>query len=87
MQTVLLDFNTRVEEINGYFLFLEELLNETMKLAILEDSKQTIRAIDSKLAKTLKANGFLLLYNLVESSMRNAIEAIFDELKAALSAK
>jgi hypothetical protein len=29
----------------------------------------------------LKASGFLLLYNLVEATMRNAIEAIFDELQ------
>ncbi len=31
--------------------------------------------------KTLKATCYLLLYNLVESTMRNAVEAIFDELK------
>ncbi|NMG21301.1 MAE_28990/MAE_18760 family HEPN-like nuclease [Brasilonema bromeliae] len=82
MQTVLLDFNARVQEINEYFLFLEGLINETIKLAVSEDGGgQKIRAIDPELAKTLKANGFLLLYNLIESSMRNAIEAIFDELK------
>ena len=40
-----------------------------------------MQSLDSELAKTLKANGFLLLYNLVESTMRNAIEAIFDEFK------
>ena len=34
------------------------------------------------LFKTLKANGFLLLYNLVESTVKNAIEAIFDEFKS-----
>jgi MAE_28990/MAE_18760-like HEPN len=83
MQTVLLDFNTRVTEINDYFSFVEDLLTETMKLATLEESGiQTIMTIDSNLSKTLKANGFLLLYNLVESSMRNAIEAIFDELQS-----
>jgi MAE_28990/MAE_18760-like HEPN len=83
MQTVLLDFSTRVTEINDYFSFVEDLLNETMKLATLEESgTQTILTIDSNLSKTLKANGFLLLYNLVESSMRNAIEAIFDELQS-----
>jgi hypothetical protein len=83
MQTVLLDFNTRVQEINEYFLFLEGLVNETTKLVVLGNSDvPNIRAIDPDLAKTLKANGFLLLYNLVESSMRNAIEAIFDELKS-----
>ena len=29
----------------------------------------------------MKATGFLLLYNLIESTMTNAIETIFDELK------
>ncbi len=32
-------------------------------------------------AKLSKANGFLLLYNLIESTLKNAIEAIFDEFK------
>ena len=82
MQTVLSDFNTRVQEINKYFSFLENLVNETIKLAVIEDgTTQKIRGIDPELVKTLKANGFLLLYNLIESSMTNAIEAIFDELK------
>ncbi len=36
-----------------------------------------------ELLKTFKATCYLLLYNLVESTMRNAIEAIFDELKTA----
>ncbi len=82
MQTVILEFDTRVIEINEYFSFLESLVNETTKLATLrDDSKYEIRKIDQDLAKTLKANGFLLLYNLIESSMRNAVKAIFDELE------
>lgn len=82
MQTVLLDFNTRVEEVNKYFSFLEGLINGTTKLAISENiGDQKIKAVDPELVKTLKANAFLLLYNLIESSMRNAVEAIFDELK------
>lgn len=83
MQTVLLDFNTRVQEVNKYFWFLEGLITENTKLAVLEDSgDHKVKPIDPELAKTLKANGFLLLYNLVESTMRNAIEAIFDELSS-----
>ena len=39
------------------------------------------KPINNDLEKTLKATGFLLLYNLVESTMTNAIEAVFDELK------
>ena len=30
--------------------------------------------------KTLKSTGYLLLYNLIESTIRNAIEAIFDDI-------
>lgn len=83
MNTVLLDFEARVEEINKYFLFLEELIHETTKLVVLDEcGEQRIIVIDPELAKTLKANGFLLLYNLIESSMKNAIEAIYDELKS-----
>lgn len=82
MQIVLLEFNTRVIEINEYFSFLEALISGTAKLAILEDGNdRKIESIDRDLAKTLKANGFLLLYNLIESTMRNAIKAIFDELE------
>jgi len=83
MEEVLLDFNTRVSEINGYFLFLEGLIREEIKLAVVgNEGEMQIRAVNSELAKTLKANSFLLLYNLIESSMTNAIEAIFDELES-----
>lgn len=84
MNTVLEDFNTRAKEVDGYFIFLESLIKETTKLAVSDDAGvQKIQSIDPELAKTLKANGFLLLYNLVESTMRNAIQAIFDELDSS----
>jgi hypothetical protein len=83
MKAVLIDFNTRVQEVNDYFIFLETLIQETTKLAVLNgEGKYKIQSLDSELAKTLKANGFLLIYNLVESTMRNAIEAIFDEFRS-----
>lgn len=83
MQTVFEEFHTRVNEVNQYFVFLEGLIQENTKLAVLGDNgEQTIKAIDSNLAKTLKANAFLLLYNLIESTMRNAIEAIFTEISS-----
>ncbi|NJS12197.1 MAG: hypothetical protein HC789_18385 [Microcoleus sp. CSU_2_2] len=82
MNTVLLDFNTRAQEVDDYFIFLEGLIKQTTKLAIADSAgKDKIQNLNPELAKTLKANGFLLLYNLVESTMRNAIEAIFDDLK------
>jgi MAE_28990/MAE_18760-like HEPN len=82
MNTVFLDFHTRAQEVNDYFLFIESLDKQTTKLALLDTTgKYQIQSIDLELAKTLKANGFLLLYNLIESTMRNAIESIFEEFK------
>jgi len=82
MNTVLLDFNTRAQEVDDYFIFLQGLIKQTTKLAVADSAGQDqIQSLNPELAKTLKANGFLLLYNLVESTMRNAIVAIFDEFK------
>jgi len=82
MNTVLLDFNTRAQEVDDYFIFLDGLIKQTTKLAVAGSAgPYQIQSLNPELANTLKANGFLLLYNLVESTMRNAIEAIFDEFK------
>lgn len=82
MNTVILDFNTRVKEVDDYFIFLKSLIQKEIKLAVIDSkSEYKIASLDLDLAKTLKANGFLLLYNLIESTMRNAIEAIFDEFQ------
>jgi len=40
-----------------------------------------VKEIDPELIKTLKASSFLLLYNLIESTIRDAIEEIFNELQ------
>lgn len=56
------DYNQRVTEINIYFDFMYSTIDSALT--------------DEKLAKILKANGFLMLYNMVESTVRNAIEEI-----------
>lgn len=77
------DFNERCTEVSKYFVFLKNLEQETIKLSMgKEDKKPKIKGINSELLKTLKASAFLLLYNLAESTMRNAIQAIFDELRS-----
>lgn len=74
------DFDARTKEVSKYLMFIKNLEQETIKLSMGVANKQKIRKIDSDLEKTLKATSFLLLYNLTESTMRNAIEIIFDEL-------
>lgn len=74
------DFNERAKEVSKYLMFIKNLEQETTQLSIGINAKNKIRKIDSDLEKTLKAAGFLLLYNLIESTMRIAIETIFDQL-------
>jgi hypothetical protein len=76
MQSVLDDFNQRAKEVTDYMTFLEELAKGTTKL----NKNNILSKIDPELEKTFKATAYLLLYNLVESTMRNAIQFIFDEL-------
>jgi hypothetical protein len=76
------DFNERSREVSKYFIFLKSLEQGTTKLSMAgKGGSPKIREIDPELIKTLKASSFLLLYNLVEATMRNASEAIFDELR------
>lgn len=66
-------------EVTRYFAFLKEFGEKRVNFAT-QGALSTPSERD-ELFKTLKANGFLLLYNLVESTLKNAIEAIFEEFK------
>ncbi len=77
------DFTERSKEVSKYFMLLKSLEQGTTQLSMeSKNGKQKNKEIDPELLKTLKASGFLLLYNLVEATMRNIIEAIFDQLKS-----
>lgn len=77
MNQVNTDFEKRVNEIELYFSFLEKNIVREAKL-IYPD--QTIEAFPIELNKIFKANCFLILYNLSESCIKNAIEAIYIHL-------
>ncbi|YAF95024.1 MAG: MAE_28990/MAE_18760 family HEPN-like nuclease [Nodularia sp. CChRGM 3473] len=79
--TLFKDFDERSQEVSRYFLFLKNLEQGSIKLSMGNARNTKTKSINNDLEKTLKATGFLLLYNLVESTMSNAIEAVFDELK------
>ncbi|VXD22337.1 XisH domain-containing protein (fragment) [Planktothrix serta PCC 8927] len=81
METRLLqNFDERAQEVSRYFIFLKNLEQGSIQLSIGNANNTKIKPINQDLEKTLKATGYLLLYNLVESTMRNAIETIFEEL-------
>ena len=79
--TLFQDFNERAKEVSKYFYFLKNLEQGYIQLSMGNPNNIKTKPIDDDLENTLKATGYLLLYNLVEATMRNAIETIFDELK------
>ena len=72
------DFDERAQEVSKYFFLLKNLEQGSIQLSMGNPDHSKTKSIDTELAKTLKATGFLLLYNLIESTIQNAIEAIFD---------
>ncbi len=77
MKNVLADYENRKNEIGVYIEFMKLIENDSELEPIIK-----IKCADSnKLKKILKANTYLLMYNMVESSIRNAIQAIYDHFK------
>jgi len=82
MRLVINEFESRVKEIDIYFTFLENILESDVELHFPKKKRQKYKKIDGELTKILRANGFLLLYNLVESSVKKSIEEIFNSLNS-----
>ena len=98
MQIVQDDFDARAKEVDEYFDFVEKLLSAKSEIERLDEESTAYSfkyfsyadeagtpcslRVTTDLQKTLKANGFLLVYNLVESTMKNALEAIILHLFA-----
>jgi len=80
MRDFVRDFRKRVAEIDKYF----DLVDEIEKLSPLSSNIINFPSgeyrVDSDLQKILKSHCYLLLYNLIESSIRNGITAIHDAI-------
>ncbi|WP_254564571.1 MAE_28990/MAE_18760 family HEPN-like nuclease [Oscillatoria sp. HE19RPO] len=81
MKTFIQDFQGRVVEIENYF----KLVNEMEKLE--SQSGRSIAfptgsyyTVDRELLTILKSHCYLLLYNLIEPSIRNGLKAIHDAI-------
>lgn len=98
MQIVQADFDTRAKEVDEYFDFVKKILSAKSEIELLDDEEAArsfkyffytdeagttcSSRVTTDLQKALKANGFLLVYNLVESTMKNALEAVIMHLVA-----
>jgi hypothetical protein len=75
------EFRQRKREVERYLRFVHRI--DAGKHLVVErngTSPAYKSAELSDIIKTLKANTFLLLYNLLEATLKNAVESIFDEL-------
>lgn len=81
-------FNDRCDEINTYFEFITDIIDQKASLIFplpwgtSPETVRTEKTILIDLAHTLKANGFMLLYNLTEATMSNAIAEIHDTISS-----
>ena len=80
MKIVINEFESRVKEIDIYFDFISDIIINDAQLLFPKKKKSKYKPIDSELIKILKANAFLLLYNLVEASIKKSIEEIYSSL-------
>ncbi len=82
MEPVRVDFEKRVSEIETFFHHLKKI--ESLKESKLAGSKRSQAEATrlTELEKILKANAFLLLYNLIESTIRQALIATTDHIAA-----
>jgi len=81
MSVLLAEYDSRVAEINLYFTFLADILERDAELYYPRARKTKRMIINDDLVKILKANACLLLYNLVESSIRNGLNRIYDSIR------
>lgn len=82
MQDVLDTFDERVAEINLYFKMLASFEEPDVQLYFPHKGSRKYQPPNPDWLKTLKATAFLLIYNLVESSVRDGIGAIYARAQA-----
>lgn len=75
------DFETRKDEIENYFSFLEIIDDDKTLLKYTKDNIDVEEKISNKLQTMFVANAFLILYNLIESTVRNSILDIYEKIK------
>ncbi len=76
------DFEKRKEEIENYFKFLKIFDDDNTKIRYLSNEGEIVtEKINTEFQITLIANSFLILYNLIEATVRNSIIEIYDKIE------
>jgi hypothetical protein len=82
MTTVISDFEKRVVEIEMYFAYIESIEEQHAFLYYPNKITHKFLTHDGELIKVLKANIFLMLYNLSEASIKQSISEIYDQISS-----
>src|SRR5262245_54379183 len=77
MTALLQSFEERALELSAYFKFIELIEKDAAALTLPKKRTWKVRKVDEKILRILKANFFLLLYNLVEASIREGFVSIY----------
>ncbi|MEN5436713.1 MAE_28990/MAE_18760 family HEPN-like nuclease [Sphingobacterium faecium] len=77
------EFNNRVCEIDSFYEILQVIELESPKISAydLNESVEKVVVISPSKIDALRSTSYLLLYNLIESTIYNSITTIFDEIK------
>jgi hypothetical protein len=81
MDNTKLDFEKRKAEIENYVSFLQVFDRDETRITYVQDNNPITERIQPQFQITLIANAFLILYNLIESTVRNSIINIYDCIK------
>lgn len=84
LESAYLDYRDKCDEVHNFFKFIDFLENskniEAQGADKISSSKVKV-LINKDLIETIQSSGFLLLYNLIESTMTAAIDAIYQNLQ------
>lgn len=75
------DFEKRKKEVEEYFSFLNILDQETTLLKYIKNEQLFEEGISKNTQRILIANSFLILYNLIEATIRNSIIEIYEKIQ------
>ena len=75
------EYQKRLHEVDLYFDTLQLLDKGTCTIKCVNIlGEEEMKEVDTELSTILKANGFLLLYNLIEATIKNSIDAVLNSI-------
>lgn len=80
MENVILRFEERVEELEAYLRFLIAIEQPATRFYKAGVARGRAAGIDQTCIKVMRATAFLMIYNVVESAIRSAFEALYERI-------